>query len=74
MTRRVFPIHIVDVVVADPCESPTAQMIINRRIVGNHSRLTVADGVEFIEALARNYRGTYLRCSKHEEEQWILST
>lgn len=56
------------VVVADPSDSQTAQMILNRWIVGKHSRLTAADGEAFLEALARNYSGTYLRCSRYEEE------
>lgn len=56
------------IVVADPPDSPTAQMILGRWIVGETARLTAKDGEEFLEALARNYSGTYLRCSKYDEE------
>jgi hypothetical protein len=56
------------IVVADPPDSPTAQMILGRWIIGETARLTAKDGEEFLEALARNYSGTYLRCSRYEEE------
>lgn len=55
------------IVVADPPESATTQMILGRWIVGETVHLTAKDGEKFLEALARNYSGTFLRCSRHEE-------